>query len=577
MASRIRRLLSPSLFSLAVLIAGGTGVSAADAVKPTATATSAQENTGNAAKMAIDGDPSTIWHSQWAPTAAALPQSITIDRGVEGTIASLIYLPRAGAGNGTITTYNVYVSSDGATFTKVVSDGLWAATGKRKIINFTPVQARYVRLECVAGVGNFASAAEINVADKPQEADAPFYQPGRVSVVSPAYGAEIQGKTTIALMAPGMTSATVTCWKQGPDHGSDATVTKFDFDAQGKGSFEFPADEFPHGPLTVMITSGIGDQKDTCCLQLFNNGGVKWKEGLPKDPPAAAGMTLIFADDFDKPLSISSTDTKAQYYDHKPPNGSQDFSSLRFTGFNDPGNPFLQVGTYLRIRSDESKGSAGLISSMRNDGTGVTATAPFYMECRMNGANAPGTWPAFWLLSDYMTEWVKTKKDVPCDELDVIEAYGGEAKGSPNAIDKYCVTPHAWGQGDPGKKAEDAALKQIRAGKGSAAMDWAPQVVSMKNVGIPSTWYQTMHTYAVKVTVDDTIYYCDDIEIGRHKTMEISKKTPFFFLINNATGGGWPVDLSRYDGIADMYVDYVRVYSGNQGDIDKLQANKAKK
>ena len=26
------------------------------------------------------------------------------------------------------------------------------------------------------------------------------------------------------------------------------------------------------------------------------------------------------------------------------------------------------------------------------------------------------------------------------------------------------------------------------------------------------------------------------------------------------TGGGWPVDLSRYNGLADMYVDYVRVY-----------------
>jgi hypothetical protein len=31
-------------------------------------------------------------------------------------------------------------------------------------------------------------------------------------------------------------------------------------------------------------------------------------------------------------------------------------------------------------------------------------------------------------------------------------------------------------------------------------------------------------------------------------------------MINLATGGGWPVDLSRYDGTIDMYVDYVRVY-----------------
>jgi hypothetical protein len=31
------------------------------------------------------------------------------------------------------------------------------------------------------------------------------------------------------------------------------------------------------------------------------------------------------------------------------------------------------------------------------------------------------------------------------------------------------------------------------------------------------------------------------------------------------SNGGWPVDLSRYDGLADRYVDYVRVYQGKGG------------
>jgi hypothetical protein len=51
----------------------------------------------------------------------------------------------------------------------------------------------------------------------------------------------------------------------------------------------------------------------------------------------------------------------------------------------------------------------------------------------------------------------------------------------------------------------------------------------------------------------------------------VSKKLPFFFLINLATGGGWPVDLSRYGGIADMYVDYVRVYSANPADVERAK------
>jgi hypothetical protein len=50
--------------------------------------------------------------------------------------------------------------------------------------------------------------------------------------------------------------------------------------------------------------------------------------------------------------------------------------------------------------------------------------------------------------------------------------------------------------------------------------------------------------------------------VGRHETYPLSKHSPYFFLIDLATGGGWPEDLSRYNGLADMYVDYVRVYSG---------------
>jgi len=68
----------------------------------------------------------------------------------------------------------------------------------------------------------------------------------------------------------------------------------------------------------------------------------------------------------------------------------------------------------------------------------------------------------------------------------------------------------------------------------------------------------------VKVGLDDTVYYCNNIEVARHKTARISGSEPFFFLVNLAVGGasGWPTDLSRYNGIADMYVDYVRVFQG---------------
>jgi len=371
---------------------------------------------------------------------------------------------------------------------------------------------------------------------------------GQIAVTTPAYGSNVRGDTAVKVTAPGFTGVTVRCWKPGGAVGSDSVVASVVLDAQGDGSFDFPADTYPHGPVTVRISGEVGSLKDNCYLQLYNQGGVSWNEGIPKDPPPAAkGMTLVFADDFDGPLAISSSDPKATYYDHKPPGGWQDFSKHTFSSHDSPKDPFSQVDTYLRIRASDQKQSSGLISSLKNDASGITAKAPCYFECRFLGPNAIGTWPAFWLLTDYMSEQVKGHK-VPCDELDIIEAYGGEGPGSPNAFDTYMLCPHAWDQGATGKTLEKTAL------------DGLHNPVRMGKSGIPASWYAAFHIYGCKITAADTIYYCDNIEVGRHQTLPLSREQPFFFLINLATGGGWPVDLSRYNGQADMYVDYVRVY-----------------
>ena len=373
-----------------------------------------------------------------------------------------------------------------------------------------------------------------------------------VSVVTPEYGSEVKGDTTITVVAPGFKNVVVKCWKQGDGFGSDSTVATVALDAKSNGSFVFPADQYPHGPVAVRISAVSGQTKDNCYLQLYNKGGVSWNEGMPRDPPPAArDMKLVFADDFSGPLSISRTDPKATYYSHKPPNGWQDFSVHTFSDFESPKNPFAQVDTYLRIRASDKRHSSGLICSVKNDGSGITARVPCYFECRFLGPNAIGTWPAFWLMTNYMAAPDKGKND-PCDELDVIEAYGGEGPGHPNAGPTYMVTPHAWNQ--KGSAAEAMCGKFYK----------TASHIHMDKLGIPSTWYETFHVYGCKVTKTDTIYYCDNIEVARHETMPLSKKEPLFFFVNLATGGGWPVDLSRCHGIADMYVDYVRVYQGEK-------------
>ncbi|NOU90717.1 hypothetical protein GC102_34060 [Paenibacillus sp. LMG 31460] len=124
------------------------------------TATASSFQPGDDPVNALDGDSSTIWHTKWSP--AHLPESITLNLGGSYEVNQIKYTPRSGAGNGTITKYNVYVSTDGDNFTQTAS-GTWARDDREKSIVFAKTTASYVRLEAIETVGNFASAAEINV------------------------------------------------------------------------------------------------------------------------------------------------------------------------------------------------------------------------------------------------------------------------------------------------------------------------------------------------------------------------------------------------------------------------------
>ena len=84
--------------------------------------------------------------------------------------------------------------------------------------------------------------------------------------------------------------------------------------------------------------------------------------------------------------------------------------------------------------------------------------------------------------------------------------------------------------------------------------------IRMRRSGISSTWHEAFHTYGCKNTEIHTIDYRDNAEDGRHTTLPLSKSQTLFFLNNLATGGGWLLCLTRYHGLADTKVDFVRVY-----------------
>jgi hypothetical protein len=370
----------------------------------------------------------------------------------------------------------------------------------------------------------------------------------RISVLSPAPCSDIKGQVEVQMEAKDLSHIDAHCFvikksrKRIVSEDIRLMPEGIVLDAGGRGRFSFNADQLPHGPLTIQITgkNEAKGVKDLYELQVYNTGGKRNKvAGIPDTIPAAAqGMKLTYFDDFDGPLSISRDGLGSRYNAHKPTFG--DFSGWPFSDPESDLNPFRQRDTYLIIRArkpEGSRGSTGLLATVDMDGNGYRAKPPFYMECRLMAQSAPGTWPAFWTITN-------TERGQG-DELDVIEAYGGWGEGNPNSTG-YWVTSHFWNQND----AEGKPLKH------------PGELIQMAGRGMKTSWSQTFHTYGLRVDREYTIYYLDDQEVWRHKTNSFSFSQPHVLLINYAIGGssGWKIDLERYGNTSEMYVDFVRVF-----------------
>ncbi len=394
-----------------------------------------------------------------------------------------------------------------------------------------------------------------------------------IAVLAPAYCSNVKGDVTVVFKAPGMTLAKAFCWQQPTkdkpsEWGHDVMLADLKLGADAMGSFILHADEFPNGPMTIRIQAkDEKNRQDYCELQLFNLGGVVWNQGIPKaDPPGAKGMKLVFADDFNGPLSISPTGMNATYSAHKT--GGGDFSGWQFSDPAGENEPFGQSGTFLRIHASKplgTKGRSGILSSLRPDGSGVVVSVPSYFECRFVAQSAPGTWPAFWTLTKGTIGMDKTDplfdavSKMGSDELDIIEGYGGYGPKNPNSRGVYHTVSHFWKQPKP-----DWVGNNLADGTPNPAFKPTSFRTDTLTLAGKSSWSWTFHTYAVAITETDTVYYFNNIEIGRHPTGPVSKSQPAWFLINYAIGGisGWQIDMERYGNKTDMWVDFVRVYSG---------------
>ncbi|GBF76778.1 hypothetical protein PA598K_05265, partial [Paenibacillus sp. 598K] len=377
-----------------------------------------------------------------------------------------------------------------------------------------------------------------------------------ILVTSPELGTTVSGETELTFYSPDVTHVQASIWRQPDEAHPDPNGYAYEFpeialDASGYGSLAFDADDFPRGPLTVVLkgwdaTPAEDEEAVTAnsYVQLYNEGGVAWRIGLPAAPPQAQGMVVKFQDDFGGPLSVSKTGVGTTYTSTKPdwPNGSQ-FGEAIFNDPTDPVNPFSILGdSFLRIRVTKApdgyvdpmgwnrKYIGGLLSSVRLDGTGIAATNG-YFEARMQMPAGKGAWPAFWLMSQNSFGPNRLPSSA---ELDTIEAYGHDPQGA-------CQSTHWW-VGNPEQHETNCASDNFAYGDNA------------------STW----HIYGTKVTPEEIIYYIDNVEVWRHPTFE-QANTPLFFMINLALGGGWPIKLEPYHDQLDLYVDYVRVFEPASG------------
>jgi hypothetical protein len=292
----------------------------------------------------------------------------------------------------------------------------------------------------------------------------------------------------------------------------------------------------PRGPMALKVQVAAQDPGTPLYVQLLSTGG----QPLDATGSAPTGMTLQWAEEFTSPLSISRTGADATYAATKPdPSGGTQFGEALFA---DPASGAGTLTTvdrdFLRIRvrpAGEGAGGAtgsvhlgGLLSSADLGGPGFAAQYG-YFEARIMGAPGAGSWPAFWMLN---SESAARQKDTSA-EVDAVELYGHSTLGS-------CHTVHNW---DVTQRRESGASEP-----------------HCKDPNGFADWAMAWHTYGVRITPNGATFSIDGLTVSTADHLSHSSE-PFFFMLDLALGGGWPVDLRPTAGITDMYVDWVRVYT----------------
>ena len=134
-------------------------------ILPTVVAcTSAEPGEGDADHL-VDGDLSTIWHSQYGVTLTKYPHAVTVDLGRTMVAKGVSIWQRPNGANGNVKDFKFEVSEDGKAWREVVASQLKPGAGEQKFAFGASEKARYWRFTGLNEHGGreFASLAEVSL------------------------------------------------------------------------------------------------------------------------------------------------------------------------------------------------------------------------------------------------------------------------------------------------------------------------------------------------------------------------------------------------------------------------------
>lgn len=127
---------------------------------------SSQQGGSEKAANAIDGDNTTIWHTQYGNVEPACPHEIVVDMGKTYAITEFHYQSRSGSSNGRIKGYEIYFSDSPRLWGAPAVRGEFSNTAELQSVKIPQgVNGRYFKLIALSEVNGkaWASAAELSI------------------------------------------------------------------------------------------------------------------------------------------------------------------------------------------------------------------------------------------------------------------------------------------------------------------------------------------------------------------------------------------------------------------------------